>query len=150
MTAQTLTIEIPGNLFRLLKQKAEFMHRPVEELVVQTLAVAASPAPDLPPELALELEAMLNFSDDALWAATKPSISATERARLEQLNALAGERKLSEAEQKEQNQLLAAWQRSLARRAKAFAILQLRGHPLPSEDELRAEVERAGCLKYAC
>ena len=97
----TVTIEIPGNLFQSLKQKADFMHRPVEDLVIQTLAVAAPPA-DMPSELVIELEAMFNFSDDALWAATKPSIAETERVRLEQLNALVGTRPLSEVEKKEQ------------------------------------------------
>jgi hypothetical protein len=144
MGEQMATIEIPGNLFQLLKQKADFMHRPVEDLVIQTLAIATPPVTDLPPELVVELDALLNYSDDALWAATKPSISPTERARLEQLNILAGERPLSETEKNEQTQLLKAWQRSLARRARAFAILQLRGHPLPTEDELKAEVEKAG------
>ena len=143
MSEQMATIEIPGNLFQLLKQKADFMHRPVEDLVIQTLAIATLPVTDLPPELAVELDAMLHYSDDALWAATKPSISATERARLEQLNILVGERPLSETEKSEQTQLLKAWQRSLARRARAFAILKLRGHPLPTEDELKAEVEQA-------
>ena len=140
--SETVTIEIPSNLFESLKQKANFMHRPVEDLVVQTLSVAAPPA-DLSPELVIELEAMLNFSDDALWAATKPSISETERVRLEQLNTLAGTRPLSEAEKKEQSQLLQAWQRSMTRRAKAFAILKLRGHPLPTVDELKAGIEQA-------
>ena len=143
MSEQMATIEIPGNLFQLLKQKADFMHRPVEDLVIQTLAIATLPVTDLPPELAVELDAMLHYSDDALWAATKPSISATERARLEQLNMLVGERPLSETEKSEQTQLLKAWQRSLARRARTFAILKLRGHPLPTEDELKAEVEQA-------
>jgi len=142
MSEQMATIEIPGNLFQLLKQKADFMHRPVEDLVIQTLAIATPPVTGLPLELAVELDAMLNYSDDALWAATKPSISATERARLEQLDMLVGERPLSETEKSEQTQLLKAWQRSLARRARAFAILKLRGHPLPTEDELKAEVEQ--------
>ena len=141
MTQQMIAIEIPGGLFQQLKQKAEFMHRPVEELVAEALAVAVPPVEGLPPELAVELDAMSNYSDDALWAATRPSISATERARLEQLNALAGERQLSEVEKHEQSQLLQAWRRSMVRRARAFAILKLRVHPLPSADALKAEIE---------
>lgn len=143
MAEQAMTITIPDSLFQMLKHKAQIMHRPVEDLVVQTLTVAVSPVADVPPDLMLELDAMVNFRDDALWAATKPSFSSTERARLERLNALAGERPLSEAEKREQSQLLQAWQRSMAKRARAFAILKLRGHPLPSVDELKAEVEQA-------
>lgn len=139
-----MTIQIPGGLFQLLKQKAAFMHRPVEELVAETLAVAVAPVDNLSPGLALELDAMVNFSDEALRAAIQPAISPTERTRLEQLNTLAGERTLSQAEQVEQNDLLIVWQRSMARRARALALLKLRGHPLPTENELMAEVEKAG------
>ncbi len=143
MNGSTVTIEIPGSLFHRLKLKADLMHRPVEELVVQTLAAASPSAADLPAELTMELDAMLNFSDDALRAATNPSLSPAERARLEQLNGLAGERELSVVEANERKQLLNAWQRSLARRARAFAILRLRGHPLPPPEKLQATLEEA-------
>ena len=143
MTQGSVSIEIPNNLFEQLKRRAELMHRPVEDLVIQTLAAGSPAAGELPADLAAELEAMANFSDDALWSATKPSISRAERSRLEHLNQLAGERQLSSAEAEEQSQLLAAWLRSLARRAHAFSILQLRGHPLPDSDKLQAELDKA-------
>ena len=140
MGITTVTIEIPGTLFQQLKRRAEVLHRPVEELVAQTLELA-TPSVDLPPELAAEMEAMLNFSDEALWAATHPAISTAEQARLAQVNELANQRELSAPEHQEQAQLLEAWQRSLARRARAFAILKMRGHRLPTPAELQAELE---------
>lgn len=143
MTEGTVSIEIPDRLFEQLKRRAEVMHRPVQELVIQTLAAASPEMAELPEDLAAELEAMAYFSDDALWSATKPSISLAERARLEQLNQLASERQLSATEFREQAQLLQVWQRSLARRAHAFAILQLRGHPLPDTQQLEAELDEA-------
>ena len=143
MPQGTVSIEIPNNLFQQLRRRAELLHRPVEELVIQTLAAQPPVAAGLPVELAAELEAMANFSDDALWSATKPSISLAERSRLEHLNHSACERPLSSAESQEQTQLLSAWQRSLARRAHAFSILQLRGHPLPDPDQLQAELDQA-------
>ncbi len=143
MTQGTVSIEIPDNLFRQLQRRADLMHRPVEELVIQTLEAGAPAVDNLPTDLAAELEAMANFSDDALWAATRPAISAAERSRLEQLNHLAGDRPLSQTETAEQSELLAAWLRSLARRAHAFSILQLRGHPLPGPEQLQAELDEA-------
>src|SRR5438046_1084442 len=106
MTERTVSIEIPNDLFEQLKRRAEVLHRPVEELVIQTLTAGSPAAAELPADLAAELEAMFNFSDDALWSATKPSISLAEHSRLEQLNQLAGERQLSSAESAEQSQLL--------------------------------------------
>lgn len=143
MNGSTVTIEIPSPLFQRLQNIANFMHRPVEELVAQTLDAASPPPYDMPSELAAELNAMLNYSDDALWAATRPAISPAERARLEQLNALAGERELSVTETQERTDVLSVWQRSLARRARAFSILKLRGHPLPTPDKLQAIVEES-------
>ena len=71
------------------------------------------------------------FSDEALWAATAPSFSPTEEYRLNQLNAAAGERDLTPAEEAEQQSLIAAYHRSVLRRAKALAILAQRGHRVP-------------------
>src|SRR4051794_186281 len=102
MSQGTVSIEIPNNLYKQLERRAELMHRPVEELVIQTLAAQAPLTEGLPADLAAELEAMSNFSDDALWSATRPSISPAERARLEQLNQLANERLLSKTEAEEQ------------------------------------------------
>ena len=143
MTQGTVSIEIPDNLFRQLQRRADLMHRPVEDLVIPTLAAGSPANTDLPRDLAAELEAMPNYSDDALWAATKPAISAAERSRLEQLNRLATERELSQVETAEQSELLAAWLRSLARRAQAFSILRLRGQPLPDPEQLQAELDEA-------
>jgi hypothetical protein len=143
VTQGTVSIEIPDNLYRQLQRLADLMHRPVEELVIQTLAAGSPDVGALPADLAAELETMANYSDDALLAATKPSISAAERSRLEQLNQLANEQQLSQAEAAEQSELLAAWLRSLARRAHAFSILQLRGHPLPDAEQLQAELDEA-------
>jgi hypothetical protein len=141
MTTSTVSIEIPSHLFQRLKQKAEALHRPVEDFVIQTLAVESLPWADLPPTLAAELEAMQHFTDDALWAATKASFSRAQRFRLEQINSAAGERVLSDPERTEQTALLEEWKRAVARRARAFSILRLRGFGVPSLDELQAETD---------
>jgi hypothetical protein len=82
---------------------------------------------------------MYLFSDEALWAAAQSSLSPAEQLRLRQLNRKAGERPLTDAEKAEQEKLLAAYHRSVLRRAKALAILAQRGHHLPVETELQVE-----------
>ena len=69
-------------------------------------------------------------SDTALQAAVEPSLSPAEQWRLHHLNATAGERELTSAEKDEQQALIAAYNRSVLRRAKALAILAQRGHEL--------------------
>jgi len=136
MTAQTVSVGLPRPVFLKLKRTAELTHRPVEEVLVATVNAALVEPPGLPADLANELAAMHLFSDEALWAATHPSLSPAEQFRLSQLNHKAGERPLTKAEKAEQEHLLTAYHRSILRRAKALAILAQRGHSLPVEIEL--------------
>jgi hypothetical protein len=131
MAATTIAVHIPESLFLKLKRAADLTHRSVEDVTVTSLEAALPAVQNLPLDIANELAAMHLFSDDALWAATAPSFSPTEEYRLNQLNAAAGERNLTPAEETEQQSLITAYQRSVLRRAKALAILAQRGHRIP-------------------
>lgn len=131
MTTRTVSVQVPEPIFLKLKRAADMTCRPVEEVLAATLNAALPEPSGLPPDLADELASMHLFSDDALWAATEPSLSPTEQSRLGQLNRIAGQRPLTKAENAEQEQLLAAYHRSVLRRARALAILAQRGHPIP-------------------
>ncbi len=136
MTTRTVSVGLPRSVFLKLERAAELTHRTIEDVLTTTVNAALVEHPDLPIDLANELSAMYLFSDEALWAATHPCLSATEQVRLSQLNHRAGERPLTQAEIAEQEHLLTAYHRSVLRRAKSLAILAQRGHPLPDEPEL--------------
>ncbi len=136
MTTQTVSIGLPRSIFLKLKQAAELTHRSVEDILVTTVNAALVEPPGLPSDFANELAAMHLFSDQALLAATHPSLSPAEQIRLNQLNHNAGERSLTQSEAAEQKDLLDAYHYSILRRAKALAILTQRGHPLEIETEL--------------
>lgn len=131
MSTATIPVQLPEPLFHKLKRAADLTHRSVEDIVATSLEVVLLPPPNLPPDIANELAAMHLFSDQALWAAAEPSFSPTEEHRLDQLNAAAGERALTPAEEDEQQCLITAYRRSVLRRAKALAILAQRGHRIP-------------------
>lgn len=141
MNTAMVSIQLPDTLFQKLKRAADLTHRPVEEIAATSLEAVLPTTPGLPADIAEELAAMQVFSDAALRAAVEPSLSRTEQWRLHQLNAAAGERKLTSAEKIEQQALIAAYHRSVLRRAKAMAILAQRGHDLseflqvPDSDE---------------
>ncbi len=128
MCSAMVSISLPERLFQKLKRVADLTHRSVEEVAATSLEVALPADQNLPVELADELAAMRLFSDDALWAATTPSLTATEEQQLLDLNMTAGERDLSSEETAEQQRLIDAYQRSVIRRAQALAILAQRGH----------------------
>jgi hypothetical protein len=132
MTVQTVSVGLPKPVFLKLERAAQLMRRSVEDVLISTVNAALVEPPNLPADLANELAAMHLFSDEALQAAAQPSLSPAEQLRLSQLNHLAGERPLTQAEVAEQADLLAAYHRSVLRRAKSLAILAQRGHPLPA------------------
>jgi hypothetical protein len=131
MSTATRPLQIPEFLFERLKRAAELTHRTVEDIAATGLEAVLPPTPNLPPDIADELAAMHFFDDEALWAAAEPSLSPAEERRLTQLNSAAGERELTLAEESEQQNLIAAYRRSVLRRAKALAILAQRGHRVP-------------------
>ena len=131
MSSGMIPVSLPEALVRRLRRAADLTHRTVEDIAASSLAAVLPPAPDLPEEIADELAAMHLLSDAALWTAVEPSLPRNAEARLHHLNAAAGESHLTAAERAEQAALLAAFHRSVLRRAQALAILAQRGHALP-------------------
>ncbi len=83
---RTVNLQVPEAIFHRLQRVAEVTHRPIEDVLATTVNVALPQAPDLPPQLADDLAAMMMFSDEALWASTESSLSAAQRRRLNQLS----------------------------------------------------------------
>ena len=132
MAISMVPVQLPEPLVERLRRASDLTHRSVEEIAATSLEAVLPPTPNLPPDIADELAALHLFSDEALWAAAEPSLSPSEEHRLNQLNATAGERDLTRAEDAEQTSLIATYRRSVLRRAKALAILAQRGHPIPA------------------
>ncbi len=128
--AQTVTLTLPDAVYFRLKRAAQITYRSMDDIVASTVAASFVSDADLPEGLAAELTAMRFFSDDALWAATHPSMSDAEQQRLAQLNMLVKERTLTLPEQAEQEALLDAYNLSMLRRAQALALLKQRGHDI--------------------
>jgi hypothetical protein len=127
-------VTIPENLYRALERQAKIAHRSVDDIVEQTLT-RHMPAPvtvedDLPPLLQMELRAMEQLSDTALWSLARSVMPAGDRAELSQLNLAAKERSLTTAERQRQETLLAIYNETTLRRAHAAVLLQARGHDM--------------------
>jgi len=135
-SARLVNLPVSELLYRRLQRAAELTYRSIDDILAGTLNVALSVPPEAPPEVRDELEAMAMFSDAALWAASESSLSPAQQRRLRQLNHAAGERSLTTAETTEQTRLLDLYQRSLLRRARAWAILSYRGYALPDRTDL--------------
>lgn len=136
MELSKIPVDLPEPLYWRLQGMAAFAQRSVEEILASAISTALPPSPNLPDELADDLAEMLWLSDEMLWTAIEPTFTSAHQGRLTELNDLVGERSLTPKETAEQEQLLAAYDRSVLRRAQAFAILARRGHQIPQRSEL--------------
>lgn len=138
----TITLDIPDNLYRQLRRQAQLNRQSVDELAQATLsrflpAMMAVEA-DLPLVLQVELNAMEQLSDAALWSLARGQMGSQEQAELAMLGELQGERELTAVEQQRQNELLEQYDEIVLRRAHAAILLQARGHDLSDTTALQA------------
>lgn len=134
MLEKTVSVQLPESIYRRLKRAAELTYRSVDDVLVSAIETNLPLWQEgLPAGLQEELAAMHVFSDAALQAAVEPIFSPSEQIRLSQLNNTAAVRPLTAAAQMEHQQLLAAYHRSVLRRAQALALLNQRGHVLDWE-----------------
>lgn len=135
MSEQMIAVNLPESAYRRLQRAAGITHRSFDELLLDVVNVALSVPPELPEEITDDLAAMSVFNDDALWAASESSLSPAQQRRLRQLNQAGGARPLTPAEQDEQTALLELYDRSVLKRARALALLSLRGYALPKRND---------------
>ncbi len=134
MSFTTITVTIPDRLYHRLQSVAQDTNRPISDVLIASAEAALpldSRAAGLPPALADELAAMRQLSDQALWNATRPTLTLEQQNRLDELTQISKVRVLASAEQSELTSLLSEYDRSVLRRAQAFALLSLRGYPIP-------------------
>ncbi len=139
MPVQTVTLTIPETVYRRAKQAADVLQRPVEEVIVDTLASSLPLLDDVPAEMAGELAAMAYLSDEALEGLANNMMLESRQTTLHELLDKQGRGQLSEADQQALAALMAEYGRHMLRRAKAVALLIDRGRPVPTLVTLPAE-----------
>jgi prophage DNA circulation protein len=136
MTLSTISVPVPEPLYHRLERVATLTRRSIADMLASAITVVLPSASDLPEPLADELAGMMWLSDAKLRAATRPTFTSQQQKRLSELNDAGDERPLTESEQAECARLLAEYERSVLRRAQAFAVLTQRGHRVPKYAEL--------------
>ena len=130
----TITLDIPENLYQQLHRQARLQQQSIDELAQATLSrflpAMIEIEDDLPPNLQIELKAMEQLSDAALWSLARGQMGETEQAELAALGELQAKRPFTALEQQRQEALLTQYDELLLRRAHAAMLLQNRGHNL--------------------
>jgi hypothetical protein len=141
MPVRIVTLELPEYLYDRLETQAQAATRSVDEIVVQTLTRSLPPLveKDLPPVLRAELEAMEHLSDEALWQIAQSTMNRDKVALYDvllerhQASSLTPEGREWLTRLREQAEAL------MLRKAHAYALLQSRGHEMPSLQELHTQ-----------
>jgi hypothetical protein len=135
-----MAIEMPQPLYRRLERLSELTRRPLEDLVVQTLAAGVPPLPDdLPPEMRDDLLTLEGMDDDALWQIARSEISPEQQEQHSLLLEKNRSGIITEAEREVLVQLRQEADQLMLRKAYAYVLLRWRGYRLPTLAELEAQ-----------
>lgn len=134
---RTVTLNLPEELYEQLEAQAQAAARSVDEVVVQTLTCSLPPVEDdLPLAIQAELKAMAQLSDETLWQIAQGSMNHDKIALYDVLL----ERHQAGTLTPEGRELLTRLREEaealMLRKAHAYALLESRGHQLPTLEEL--------------
>jgi hypothetical protein len=139
----TVTVKLPKHLYERLETQSRSVASPVDEIVVQTLARTLPPIveKDLSPALQMELTALEHLSDDALWQIARSTMNCDKVALYDVLLDRHQAGALTPEGQEWLTHLREEAEALMLRKAHAYALLQSRGHQLPSLQELDIQTE---------
>lgn len=127
MVFQSITLNMPEQVYRRAKRAADALQRPIEEVILDTLNAALFPIDDAPPEMEGELATMSGLPDEALWNAAQNVMPAIRQSRFRALSEAGGKRLLKTSEKSELDELRKEYGMMTLRKAHAYALLRRRG-----------------------
>ncbi len=130
---ETITLQVPENLYRRLEQTAHAMQRSVPEVILHALNVGSPPAwEDIPAEFQADLAALDRLDNAALWEVARSRKAPTEMVRHDELLERNQSGALTDGERLELQALRTEVERFMLRKAHAAALLRWRGQPVPT------------------
>ena len=134
------TLQLPDKIMRRARQAARALNSPVEDVLAATLAATLPDVEDAPPELQSELAQMTWLNDQALWQIARSTLNSSQQAELQTLSELQSQRALTVIELAVLHAARAEYGRMTVRKARAYAILSLRGgRVIPAGVSFRTE-----------
>lgn len=127
MTVQSVTLRLPETVMRRARQTANVLQRPLEELLTGLVTAALPDVEDAPLEVQAELARMTWFSGQELWSIARSTMPVEQQEQLRSLADLQTIRALTPAEQEALDNLRREYGRVTLRKARAYALLSLRG-----------------------
>ncbi len=132
MTAQAVTLQIPGPLYEHFRKQADKARRTVEALLLDAVAHTAPETEELPPDLFESLAQLDALEDETLWQLARSHLPREQSAELEALHCKRQSEGLTAQESARTAYLVGQYERSMVLRAHAARVLNERGHDVSS------------------
>jgi hypothetical protein len=126
----TITLTLPEKTLSDARQAATALQRPLEDVLSDMLTAMLPKVTDAPKEMYAELAAMTWLDSETLWAVARSEMTAEQQNTLQQLADQQSERPLTPTEQGKLEKLRQEYGRITLRKARAYALLSLRGGTL--------------------
>ncbi|MBE2201927.1 MAG: hypothetical protein IAE79_25190 [Anaerolinea sp.] len=130
MTLQSITLNVPEQLYQQLRRAAESRQRSVNDLLVEAITAAAPAMATNTSELRTALANMTYLNDAALWQAARATLTPKQRETLEMLHHKQQRETLSATEAQEMKALETLYRDTLLVRAQAAVLLQQRHYDI--------------------
>lgn len=128
MAHQTLTLNIPDDLYKRLKERAAITRRSIEEELL-ILAGTALIEDEIPSDIQEAVAALTRLNDEALWQAARSSKLASEQSEeIEDLHFKRQREGLTATEKDRLADLMHQYDKALLVRAHAVGLLHDRGY----------------------
>ena len=136
MAVQTISIQLPDEIYQRLRRVAAATNQPLEEVAFQSIrGNLPLSLDDLAPDLRDLVADLPALDDDALWAIVSEPLPPQQARRAQHLLRKVCDKMLTAAEQAELAALRNLTDRYVLRRSYALALLKWRGQAvqLPAE-----------------
>jgi len=138
MTAQTISLDLPEQLYRRLAETADSTRRSLDEVILQSIRVGLPPSVDHFPEpIRTDLHTLDQLSDATLWRIAQNELADKQVSVYEELLEQNQHNGLSPAEQIQLAHLREEADLIMFRSAYAYTLLKWRGHRIPTAAEMQ-------------
>ena len=132
MSIQTVTLDVPGTIFELVRVRAAQSQRTVQDELLHLIAAAIPAEDSLPADLANAVSQLAILNDAALWQAARVQLRGDVAEQLATLHRKQQAEGLNETEAKLLASLVRQYEGTMLVRAEAAALLKQRGHDVSS------------------
>lgn len=101
-----VVLNVPAPLYQRVRRTADSMRRSVEDVLLDSVAMALPPLTGLPNEVSDDLASLAFLNDSALWNVARSLLPAEHHHRMDELLARKGQGRLTAQEQQVLDQLV--------------------------------------------